>query len=86
MNIVWFQHVGDNTKKHFENLVFALNVQDGTEKKRLLLNYFGGEAYVYANVFTGRPDEPHDAVFALLDGHFSPQNNITYERYVFQNV
>ena len=28
----------------------------------------------------------HDAAIALLDGHFSPQNNITYERYVFQNI
>ena len=25
-------------------------------------------------------------LFALLDGHFSPQNNITYERHLFQNV
>ena len=28
----------------------------------------------------------HDPVIALLDGHFLPQNNITYEHYVFQNV
>ena len=28
----------------------------------------------------------HDPVIPLLDGHFLPQNNITYERYVFQNV
>ena len=68
-------------------LALALNVQDGAQKKALLLNYFGDEAYaVYENVSTGRPDETYDAIIALLDGHFSPQNNITYERYVFQNV
>ena len=35
---------------------------------------------------TGRLDEIYDTVIALLDGHFLPQNNITYERYEFQNV
>ena len=74
-------------KKRFENLVLALNVQDGAQKKALLLNYLGDEAYnVYENLSTGRPDETYDAVIALLDGHFSPQNNITYEHCVFQNV
>ena len=64
-----------------------MNVQDGAQKKALLLNYLGDEAYnVYENLSTGRPDETYDAVIALLDGHFSPQNNITYERYLFQNV
>ena len=32
-------------KKRFENLVLALNVQDGAQKKALLLNYLGDEAY-----------------------------------------
>ena len=70
-----------------ENLVLALNVQDGVQKKPLLLNYLDDEAYdVYENSFTVRPAKTHDAVIALLDRHFLPQNNITYERYVFQNV
>ena len=62
MNIVQFQHVGKNTK-NVENLVLALNVQDGTQKKALLSNYLGDEAYnVYETLSTGRPDETHDAV------------------------
>ena len=76
----------EKIQKRFENLVLALNVQDGAQNKALLLNYLGNEAYVYENLSTRRPDETYDAVTALLDGHFSPQNNITYERYVFQNV
>ena len=73
-------------KKYFENLVFALNVQDGTQKKALLLNYLGDQACdIYKNVST-RPDETYDAVITLLDRHFSPQINITYERYLFQNL
>ena len=60
-------------KKRFENLVPALNVQDGAQKKALLLNYLDDEAYdVYINLSTGRPDETYDAVVALLDGQFSP--------------
>ena len=73
--------------KRFENLVLALNVQDGAQKKALLLNYLGDEAYdVYENLSTGRPDETYGAVIALLDRRFSPEDNITNERYVFQNV
>ena len=52
-----------------------------------MLNYLGDEAYdIYENLSTGRLDEICDTVIALLDGHFLPQNNITYERYEFQNV
>ena len=52
-----------------------------------MLNYLGDEAYdIYENLSTGRLDEIYDTVIALLDGHFLPQNNITYERYEFQNV
>ena len=49
--------------------------------------YLGDEAYnVSENLSTGMPDETYDAVSALLDWHISPQNNKTYEPYVFQNV
>ena len=55
-------------KERFENLALALNVQDGAQKKDLLLNYLGDEAYnVSENLSTGRPDETYDAVSALLD-------------------
>ena len=58
-------------KKRFENLVLTLNVQDGVQKKALLLNYLGDETYnVYENLSTGRPDETYDAVIAILEGHF----------------
>ena len=74
-------------KKHFENLVLALNVQDGVQKKALLLNYLGDEAYdVYKKLSTGRPNETYDAIIALLGRHFLPQNKIIHEPYVFQNV
>ena len=56
--------------------MLALNVQDGAQKKALLLNYLGDEAYdIYENLSTGRSDETYDAVIALSDGHFAPQNN-----------
>ena len=73
-------------KKRFENLVLALNVQDGPQKNTLLLNYHGDEAYDVNKILSARrPDKTYDAVIALSDRKLSPQNNITYERYVFQN-
>lgn len=53
-------------KKRFENLVLALNVQDGVHKKDLLLNYLGDEAYDLSKT---RPGETYDAVIALLHRH-----------------
>ena len=39
------------------NLVIALNITDDKQKKALLLNYIGEEAYeVYENVTTGPED------------------------------
>ena len=74
-------------KKRFENLVLALNIQDSAQTKALLLKYLGDETCdVYENLSTGRPDETYDAVVALLDRHFSPQHDITYESSVIQNV
>ena len=44
-------------KWRFENLVIASNVTDDKQKKALLLNYIGEEAYeVYENVTTGPED------------------------------
>ena len=57
-------------KKRFENLVLALNVQDGAQNKAALLNYLCDKAYyVYEILSTGRPDETYDAVIALLHRH-----------------
>ena len=48
-----------------------MNVQDGAQKKALLLNYLDDEAYdVHINLSTGRPDETYDAVVALLTDNF----------------
>ena len=73
-------------KRWFENLVVALNVTDDRQKKSLLLNDIGEEAYeVYKNLTTGAEDKTYEAVITLLDGHFDPKSNISYERYFFRN-
>ena len=67
-------------------MVVALNVTDNRQKKALLLNSIGEEAYeVYENLTTGAEDETYEAVIALLDEHFAPKINISYERYLFRN-
>ena len=73
-------------KRRFENLVIALNVTDDRQKKALLLNYIGEEAYsVYKNLTTGAEEETYEDVVTLLDGHFAPKSNISYEQYLFRN-
>ena len=69
-------------KRRFENLVVALNVTDDRQKKALLLNYIGEEAYeAYVNLSSGVEDETYEAVIILLHGHFAPKSYISYERH-----
>ena len=73
-------------KRRFENLVVAVNVTDDRQKKALLLNFIGEEAYeVYENLISGAEDETYEAVITLLDRHFARKSNISYERYLFQS-
>ena len=66
-------------KRKFENLVVALNVTDDRQKKALLLNYIGQEAYkVYENLTSGAEDEMYETVITLFDGHFAPKSNISF--------
>ena len=66
-------------KRKFENLVVALNVTDDRQKKTLLLNYIGEEAYkVYENLTSGAEDEMYETVITLFDGHFAPKSNISF--------
>ena len=66
-------------------LVVALNVTDDRQKKSLLLNNIGEEAYeVYKNLKAGGEDETYEAVITLWDGHFAPKGNISYKRYLFE--
>ena len=66
-------------------MVIALNVTDDRQKKALLLNYIGEEAYeVYENLTTGAEDETYEAVITLLDGHFAPKSNISYGDICFE--
>ena len=66
-------------KRKFENLVVALNVRDDRQKKALLLNYIGEEAYkVYENLTSGAEDDMYETVITLFDGHFAPKSNISF--------
>ena len=74
-------------KRRFENLIIALNVTDDKQKKALLLNYIGEEAYeVYENLTTGAEDKTYEAVITLLDGHFAPKSNTSNGRYLSRNL
>ena len=61
MIILQFLFVGRNTNENFQNFQnIALNVTDDRQKKALLLNYIGEEAYeVYENLINRAEDETH---------------------------
>ena len=52
----------------------------------LLFNNIGEEAYeVYDNLTTGVEHETYEDAITLVDGHFAPKSNMSYERYLFRN-
>ena len=67
-------------------MVVALDVTHDRQKKALLLNYIGEVAYeLCENLTPETEDERYEAVVTLLDGHFAPKSNVSYERYLFRN-
>lgn len=74
-------------KKHFANLIIALNVEDETQKKILLLDYIGEYACgVCDNHSVPGTEETYARVIESLDQHFAPRNNINYDRCFFCNA
>ena len=72
----------EKNKWRFENLVIALNVTDDRQMEALLFNNIGEEAYeVYDNLTTGVEHETYEDAITLVDGHFAPKSNMSYERY-----
>ena len=82
----------DKYKKRYENLCIAMNIRDNVQKLALLLNYGGEEFYdVYERlVATGEEIPEGENVYTrairLLDEHFNPRSNTTYEIYLFRHL
>ena len=74
-------------KKRFKNLCVALNITDDKQTLALLLNFVGEEVYdIYDSLLVPGTDETYGNAITLLDTHFNPQTNISYEIYIFRSM
>jgi hypothetical protein len=72
-------------KKRFQNLCVAVNVTEDKQKLALLLNYVGEEVYdIYDSLFVPGTEGTYDNTITLLDTHFNPQTNTSFEIYIFR--
>lgn len=73
--------------KRFENFLAAMDISDDTRKRALSLHYIGESTY---DIFETLPDtgEPkdYDKPMEKLTAHFTPQQNVDYERYIFRQT
>ena len=74
-------------KLRFGNLCKTIGVTDDGQKLAMLLHYIGEEVFdVYTNRFVPGTDETFANAIDVLDNHFKPKANISYEIYKFRNL
>ena len=72
-------------KKRFENFLLAMNIEDDTRKRALLLHYIGSSAFDIFETLSDTGDEKdYKAAMDRLTEHFTPQRNVDYETYLFR--
>jgi hypothetical protein len=70
-------------KKHFENFLLAMDIDDETCKPALLLHYIGSSAFDIFETLTDTSDKKdYKKAMNRLTEHFTPQHNIDYEIYL----
>ena len=74
-------------KLRFGNLCKSIGVTDDGQKLAMLLHYIGEEVFdIYTNIFVPGTDETFANAVDVLDNHFKPKANISYEIYKFRNL
>ena len=74
-------------KKRFENFLLAMNIEDATRKRALLLHYIGSSAFDIFETLTDTGDaKDYEKAMDRLTEHFSPQRNVDYETYLFRQA
>ena len=73
-------------KKRFENFL-AMDIDDETRKRALLLHYIGSSAFDIFETLTDTGDEKdYKKAMDRLTEHFTPQRNVDYEIYLFRQA
>ena len=71
-------------KKRFENFLLAMDIDDPTRKRALLLHYIGPSAFDVFETLSDTGDEKdYKTAMERLTEHFTPQRNVEYEIYLF---
>ena len=71
-------------KKRFENFLLAMDIDDETRKRALLLHYIGSSAIDIFETLTDTGDEKdYKRAMDHLTEHFTPKRNVDYEIYLF---
>ena len=74
-------------KKRFENFLLAMNIEDETRKRALLLHYIGSSAFDIFKTLNDTGDEKaYKTAMDRLTEYFTPQRNVDYETYVFRQA
>ncbi|CAB3985054.1 uncharacterized protein LOC110987377 [Paramuricea clavata] len=74
-------------KKRFENFLLAMDIDDETRKRALLLHYIGSSAFDIFETLTDTGDEKdYKKAMDRLTEHFTPQRNVDYEIYLFRQA
>ena len=74
-------------KKRFENFLLAMDIDDPTRKRALLLHYIGPSAFDVFETLSDTGDEKdYKTAMERLTEHFTPQRNVEYEIYLFRQA
>jgi hypothetical protein len=74
-------------KKSFENFLLAMDIDDETRKRALLLHYIGSSEFDIFETLTDTGDEKdYKKAMDRLTEHFTPQRNVDYETYLFRQA
>ncbi len=74
-------------KKRFENFLLAMDIDDETRKRALLLHYIGSSAFDIFETLTDTGDaKDYKKAMDRLTEHFTPQRNVDYETYLFRQA
>ena len=87
MMIQRLDNAGLNEKKRLENFLLAMDIDDHTRKRALLLHYIGPSAFDVFETLSDTGDEKdYKTAMERLTEHFTPQRNIEYEIYLFRQA
>jgi hypothetical protein len=71
-------------EKRFENFLLAMDIDDETRKRALLLHYIGSSVFdIFETLMDTGDEKDYKKAMDRLTEHFTPRRNVDYEIYLF---